>query len=313
LSSVFTGQISFKECLAFFDNHRNGQAFFVPVMMAAFQAVGLSIKGSYLATNGVFLAAAAALLLGLLRVHGITGDRSVIAAGLLLFSHRCFIGAVGELQTDLGGVVATMLFVYALLRAFATEDARVRLGWYIVCGVVGFLGCTIRTALLSLPLVPACLFVWSLFCERQRTRQERLSYLIPSVTGVTLLWACWLSLGLWGTLHLAWADGKRVSPAFPWKVFMINTLLGMQFGVAVIFVLWRRLFDDRGFAVVVGSAFSLLALLACSPEVPWFRYWDSAAVLGVIVCIWILKEWPARDRALLGVAWMSASLNLLIK
>ena len=311
--SFFTGRISFKECLAFFDNHRNGQAFFVPAMMAAFQVVGLSIKGSYLATNGVFLAGAAALLLGLLRIHRVTSDRAVIAAGLLLFSHRCFIGAVGELQTDLGGVVATMLFVYALPRAFATEDASVRLGWYIACGVVGFLGCTVRTALLSLPLVPACLFVWSLFCERQRPRQERLSYLIPSFTGVTLLWVCWWSLGLWGTLHLAWADGRRAPAAFPWEAFAINTLLGMQFSLAIIFVLWRRLFDDRGFAVVVGSAFSLLALLACAPEVPWFRYWDSAAVLGAILFIWILKEWPARDRALLGVAWTSALLNLLIK
>lgn len=307
--AFFTGQIPFKDCLAYFDNDRCGQAFFVPVVMAVFQVLGLSIKGAYLATNAVFFVTAAVLLLGLLRLNGITDDRPTITAGLLFFSHRCFIGAVGELQTDLAGVAATLFFIYALLRAFATEKWGARLGWYVVCGGVGFLACTIRIALLALPLVPACLFLWSVCCERQRTWRERIAYLLPTLTGATLLWVCWWSLGLWGTFDKNWAFAKKFAELSSWNGFAISTLQGMQFSLLIVVLLWRRLYYDREFTAVAGSAFSLLALLACAHQPPWLRYWSPAAALGVILFIWVLKEWPKRECVLLAVAWIGALFN----
>jgi hypothetical protein len=309
LFAFFTGQIPFKECLAYFDDCRTGQAFFVPVVMAMFQVVGLSIKWSYFASNAFFFVAAIALLIGLLRLNAIKDDRRTIIVSLIFFSNACFIGSVGALQTDMAGVAATMFFAYSLLRAFAATDTRAGIGWYIVCGIAGFIACTIRIALLPLLLVSSCLFVWSAFFERQRTWLERLTYLLPTLIGGTLLWACWSLLNLWATLNKDWDFAQPFLKLFSWKGFAVTTLLGMQLSLPIIILLWRRLFYDRGFTAVVGSVCGLLALLAYGHIPPWLRYWSPPAVLGVILIIQALKVWPKKERTFLAAAWITAFIN----
>jgi hypothetical protein len=73
------------------------------------------------------------------------------------------------------------------------------------------------------------------------------------------------------------------------------------------------LFDDRGFAALVGSTFSLLALLAYTLTPTWLRYWYPPAALSVVIFIWALKAWPTRNCLFLVVASASALLNTLIK
>jgi hypothetical protein len=312
LFKLFSGASSPGECLQHFQTDRSGQAFFVPLIMAIFQALGLSVKGSYLATNALSLIVAAWCLVELLRIHGVTGDRPFIAIGLLFFGHRCIIGAVSELQTDLAGVAATMTFLYTLSLALAATNPRRRVIWFFVCGFVAFLACTVRLALLSLPLIPACLFLWSLFFERQRPWRERLEYLIPTVISVVLVWDCWTALGLWATLEFNWIFADMFRRLFSWKDFVKDTLLGVQLGLLIAPLLWRRLFDDRAFAAVTGTAFSLVALLAYTRCPEWLRYWDPPAAVAAVMFIWLFKAWPNRERILLAIAWVAALANTAI-
>jgi len=313
LRRLFTGQISFRQCVDCFDRNRCGQTFFVPLVMAAFQVIGMSIKGSYLALNVLFFGGIVSLLLGLLRLNGIRGDRSIIAICLLFFSHRCIIDSVGELQTDLGGIFATLLFVYTLMRAFAAGCAQCRIGWYITCGIAVFLGCLIRTEMLPLLLVPVCLFLWSLVCERNRSIQERGAYLIPALTGGVLLSVCWFSLGLWGTLDQNWVYTKSFNHLFSWSAFLVATLQGVAFGAPVIILFWRRLLHDREFAAVTGSLCGFISLLAYVQLPVWLRYWSPVAALSGVLIIWILKIHPKADWLLLILAWLGVLLNALIR
>ncbi len=311
LYAFFSGQIPFKECLAYFDHDRCGQAFFVPVVMAAFQTLGLSVKGSYLAANALFFTGTVVLLLQLLRLYGITSDRQIIIMGLVFFGNPSFIGSTGALQTDLGGVATTMLYAYALLRAFATKDSRARIVWYLICGFSGFLASITRVALLPLLFITGCLFLWSLFCERQRTLRERSEYLLPVITGVMLLGLCWSSLGLFDSYQKARDTTLQFVQFFSWGGFVITTAHAMQLGLLAVVLLWRRLFRDRGFAAVTGSAFALLALMAYGHIAVWLRYWSPSAALGAILVIWALKKWPDWDRISLSVAGICALFNVV--
>jgi hypothetical protein len=312
LYSLFTGRIPFQDCLTYFRHDRCAQAFFVPLVMAIFQTCGLSIKASYLATNTLSFAVIIATFLGLIRIYRLTNDRSIIAIGLLFFGHRCLIGAVGEFQTDLAGIAATLFYVYALSRALLAEKRPEQLVWYCVWGFAGFLACTVRIALVSLPLIPACLFIWSLFCERQRAWRERTEYLIPTLVAIALLWACWWLPGLWGTLGADWVIVLQNMQFFTWGGFFITTLLAMQFSLVVLWMSRRELFKDRVFAALAGASFSLLVVLAYTLGPTWLRYWDPPATIGLALCIWALGRWPAKEGVFLMVGWISLLLNLVI-
>jgi hypothetical protein len=309
---LFAGQSTFKECLAFFDFHRCGEAFVVPLIMGAFQVLGLSVKGSYIATNAVFFAASIALLLGLLRLYAIKEDRLIIAAGLVFFTHRCIIGAIGELQTDIAGVAGTLLFAYTLLRTFATEDPRARLRWYFVTGVVAFLGCITRTALSPLMVVPACLFPWSICFERKQSWRERFCYLIPSLLSGALLVTCWTSLALWGSLEKYRAFAVECMGFFTWSGFALCTLFTLHLELLVIVLMWRRLFYDRVFAAVVGGMIGLMLLVVYFKLPIWLRHWTPASALCMVLFVLALKEWRQKDRLLLAAAWISAAIQTAV-
>jgi len=143
-SEWLTGRITARQCLASFQHDRTGQIFTVPFVMGTFRALGLSLKHGYIAANAVFLTVAAGSLFGLLNLYGIKRDRAVIAMILFFFGNVCVIGAVGEMQSDLGGVAATLFFIYTFARALEETDPCRRYGWFIACGVAGFLACTVR-------------------------------------------------------------------------------------------------------------------------------------------------------------------------
>jgi hypothetical protein len=309
---LVTGRISLQACAAFFQNDRTAQVFFLPGIMGLFQAMGLSVKGAFLAANGFFLVVATAVLLSLLRLYKITSDRATIATILLFFSHRCVIGGVSEFQSDLAGAVVAMCFVYSLLRALETPEPRLRLRWYLICGVMGFFAITTRMALLPLPLIPICLFLWSLVFERQRPLRERWAYLIPSAVAAVLVCGSWSLFGLWGTLKLNWGFASTFTYLFTWKGFFPNFLQGMQWSLLVVLVFWKRLFFDRAFVAVVGSAAGLQALLVYSQQPNWLRYHDAAAAVGVMLLVWPLKEWPRWQHAFLVLAWVSVVANAFI-
>ena len=309
---LLTGRISLQACAMYFQHDRTAQVFFLPGIMGLFQVLGLSAKGAFLAANGFFLAVAGGVLLSLLRLYGITSDRSTIAAILFFFSHRCVIGGVSEFQSDLAGAVVSMCFVYTFLRALETQEPRLRLRWYFISGVMGFFAITTRMALLPLPLIPVCLFLWSLIFERQRPMQERWAYLIPAAVAAILVCGSWSLFGLWGTHKLNWDFASTFTYLFTWKGFFTNTLLGMQWSLFVVLVFWRRLFSDRAFVAVVGSAAGLLALLIYSQQPTWLRYHDPVAAIGVMTIVWPLKEWPRWQYAFLILAWGSAEANAFI-
>jgi len=307
-----TGRISFHECLAFFQKDRTAQVFFLPLVMGFFQVLGLSVKGAFLASNALFLAVGGASLLALLRFFGITSDRSTIAAVILYFGHRCIIGGVSEFQSDLAGTAMAMFFVYSLVRALIVEEPRAQMRWYLVCGVAGFLTITTRIALLPLPLIPACVFLWSLVFERQRPLSQRWDYLIPTVVAVTLVCATWTLFGLWDTIRLNWAFSSIFTNFFSWKEFFICTLEGLQLGLLVMLLFWRRLFSDRAFVAVVGGATGLLAMLIYTQQPTWLRYQDPVAGIGLMMLVWPLKEWSRWQCAFLVIAWVSVFANAFI-
>jgi hypothetical protein len=309
---LLTGRISLPAWLELFQHDRTAQVFFLPGLMGLFQVLGLSVKGAFLAANFFFLMVGCGVLLSLLRLFRITSDRSTIAAVLIFFSHRCVIGGVSEFQSDLAGASVAMCFVYSLVRALAAEEPRLRLRWYLICGVAGFLATTTRLALLPLPLIPSCLFFWSLVCERRRPLQERWDYLMPTVVAAALVCVSWSLLGLWGTLKLNWAFASTFRYLFTWKGFFINLLQGMQLSLLVIVVFWRRLFSDRIFVAMAGCAAGLLAMLIYSQQPTWLRYHDAAAAIGVMMLAWPLKEWPRWQYAFLALAWGSALANAFI-
>ncbi|HSI13287.1 MAG TPA: hypothetical protein VK961_14650 [Chthoniobacter sp.] len=309
---VLTGRISPGECLAFLRHDRTGQTFFLPLIMGVFQVLGLSVKGAFLAANALFLTIGAGVLVSLLRLYGVTSDRSTLAAVLVFFSHHCVISAVSEFQSDLAGTAMAMCCIYTLLRALAVEDPELRRRRYLVCGVVGFLAAATRLALLPMPLIPVCLFLWSLVCERQRPLRERWGYTLPAAVAVTLLCATWSLFGLWGTLQLNWAFASTFQSLFSWKQFFILALQGLEWSLLVVLVFWRRLFSDRAFVVVVGSAAGLLAMLIYSQQPSWLRYYDPIAAIGVMMLVWPLKEWPKWQCAFLAVAWVSVFVNAFL-
>jgi hypothetical protein len=310
---LLTGRISMHDCAAYFHHDRTAQVFFLPAVMGLFQVAGLSAKGAFVAANGTFLAVGTGALLSLLRLYGVTSDRSTIAAIIVFFSHRCVIGAVSEFQSDLAGAMVAMAFVYTLLRAFAAEEPRLRLRWYLACGVMGCIATTTRMALVVLPLIPACLFLWSLVWERQRPMKERSAYLIPTVVAIALACASWTLFGLWGTHELNWAFASTFRYLFVWKEFFLNSFHGMQWSLLVILVFWRQLFSDRAFVAVVGSAAGLLALLIYSQQPTWLRYQDAPAAIGLMLLVWPLKQWPRWDYAFLALAWGTALANAFIQ
>jgi hypothetical protein len=309
---LLTGRISPQECATFFQHNRTAQVFFLPGLMGFLQVLGLSVKGAFLAANAFFLAVGCGVMISLLRLYRITSDRSTIAAVILFFSHRCVIGAVSEFQSDLAGAAVSMCFVYTLLRALEARESRQQVRWYLVCGVMGFLAITTRMALLPLPLIPLCLFLWSLIFERQRPMRERWNYLIPATVAAILVCGSWSLFGLWGTHKLNWDFASTFTYLFTWKGFFTNVLQGMQWSLLVVLVFWRRLFSDRAFVAVVGSAAGLLALLIYSQQPTWLRYHDPVAAIGIMTVVWPLKEWPRWQCAFLILAWASAVANAFI-
>ena len=142
--------------------------------------------------------------------------------------------------------------------------------------------------------------------------QERRAYLIPAVIAAVLVCGSWSLFGLWGTLKLNWGFASTFRYLFTWKGFFINALQGMQWSLLVVVVFWRRLFYDRAFVAIVGSAAGVLALLIYSQQPTWLRYHDAAAAIGVMMLVWPLKEWPRWQYAFLALAWGTAVANAFI-
>jgi hypothetical protein len=303
LYHFFSGAISFRDALTYFQQFRCGQAFGVPLIMASFQCAGLTVKVSYLACNCVCFVVLIALYAGFLRMHGIREEKPVMLAWLMFFGSRCLVLAVGEMDTDIAGLMATLLFAYLFLRGFAAEE-NARIAWYSACGVAAMVASVIRPALMGLLPVSACLFLWSLFCEREKPLRERAAYLIPTIVGVSLLFLCWSDLGLWGSFNKQFENSRSPEP-LSWKCFLITTLKGMNYTLVVIALEWRRrLFKERSFAMVAGSLAGLVGLLVFVHPGPSLRYTAPPSMLGVVLCLWAVKEWPQRERLLTAFAWV---------
>jgi len=305
------GTISWETLNAFLSNHRNGQCWLVPFLIAGISKLGLDYQGSFFILNVAFMCGG--ILLLVFWAQKLEVFRKNLGSPLLIAGLCCqlvIIRSAGSLLTDAGGMFFTVLFVVTYARFLDKDEFSP--GYAGLAGLAIALGCQTRIALLPLVCVPWAMAGWR-FCFLSENRLKRaLTAGIPGIIGLMLLAVSWQTLDLWQTVAVAWevAAQEEFRQHFSLKGFALSSMLGLQIALLAL-PFGARLFlkkESHALLVILMAGFG--AMLYLGRIIPWSRYWTPVAPLAVFYACMVMSERINSRWIYMTVIIITALLNL---
>lgn len=299
------GEQSWDQTTAFLTNARNGQVFFVPLLVGAASALGLSLKLSFALVNLLFSLGTVALVGAWLRER-FEKNFLLISIGLLaLVSNIGFIRVAAALQTDVASLFFVTLFGWSCRRYLFADRFKGKIYWSVVIALSLVCGLLTRIALAPLILVPICYCIYDHFIIESRSVKKTWLINIPVVAAIMLLSIVWCGMGLWETFIDAFEFSRM--EAFR-SEYSIQKFINITIVVYPLLLLAVPLFifkglKDGNLIMCLGIIAGLLSLLYAGKIIPWVRYWAPAIGIYALFVIMTLDKWIKNDK------WLAAILG----